>query len=107
MNDATAAREAAELARAALDGRIDILEACARIAPLQWRLPRVDPGVMETFVAIGSELDGKPVLAGVRQLWSPEALAQKDVGLQRYRSAVGDELKKALAALVVQLESSE
>jgi hypothetical protein len=102
MNDPEAVREALRLARAGLAGQMDLLEVCARLAPLHWRLPEVPQDVMDTFVGVGSEVDGKPITADVRTLWNPEALAHKDVGLARYRSSVEEEVKQSLSALLQQ-----
>jgi hypothetical protein len=104
VNDPAAVREAVELAYAGLDGRVDLLEVCARIEPLCSRLAGVRPAILDTFIAVGSELHGQPVVGNVRTLWSEEALAHREPGLVRYRAVVEHQVRTALAALVAVLD---
>jgi hypothetical protein len=77
----TPSEAAMRIARATLDGGYDPLLACRDLwavsAPLEAQVPGVPLEVLDTFMAIGSEVDGLP-LGPESQYWAPTALVERD-----------------------------
>ena len=75
---------AREIATRALAGGYDPLLACRDLAALRLQLLNIPEDVMDTFVAVASEVDVLPI-GDERQNWSPEALKKKDTQAENYR----------------------
>lgn len=101
-NDNDAFALAAGIAQRTLDGRYDLLLACRDLAALRLQLSNVPEDVMDTFVAVSSEVDALPI-GDERQHWSPEALRKKDAQAENYRVRVREVVNEALQELLMSL----
>jgi len=73
---------AREVAQAVLDGRTTVLEAARALVSLAHTDAIADVEDRRFIIAIESETDHLPV-GGVRKLWAPDALKDKDVEIAR------------------------
>jgi len=96
---------ATDVARRTLKGEYDLLLACRDLADLRGRLPGVSEEVMDTFVAVASEVDDLP-LGRERGQWSVEALAAKDADAEIYRKRVRGAVEEALSKVLMSLGGS-
>lgn len=85
-----------------LSGELDPLQACRDMVALRVGLPNVPESVMDTFIAVASEVDDLP-LGGERAEWSPDALKAKDAEAVDYRARVETVVRAAMKELVVAL----
>jgi hypothetical protein len=88
-----------------LAGEIGLIEGCRALSSMRWELWDDVRDRFIPFVAIDSETDDLPIGA-VRDLWEPNALALKDLEINRceqlYRTQVGE----ACTALIESLGPS-
>jgi hypothetical protein len=75
-------RKAREVAQAALDGRITVLEAVRALVSLAHTDAIADVGDRRLIIGIESETDDLPV-GEVRKLWAPSVLELKDAEIAR------------------------
>ena len=97
-------KRAGEVARRALRGEYDLLLACRDLAPLRSHLQGVPDDVVNTFVAVASEVDDLPIGAE-RRNWSLGALKANDIEAKKYREQVQDVVTEALRRLLAVLEN--
>lgn len=71
-------QRARDVAKAALEGQISILEAVRKLFPLAHTDAVCDEADRGLIIGIYSETDHLPV-GEVRRLWAPEALREKDI----------------------------
>jgi hypothetical protein len=105
--DSSRARQkAVRVARRALLGEYDLLLACRELASLRADLAEVPIAVLDTFIAVASEIDDLPVGAE-RRNWSLDALRTSDLAASKYRDTVRPVVTSALHSLLESLGQSE
>jgi hypothetical protein len=100
VRDAEALVRAKEIAQRTLGGEHDLLLACRDLADLRARLPQLPADLLDTFVAISSEVDDLPI-GCEREYWEANALAEKDREADDYRRMVAERVMEALRQLLL------
>lgn len=91
-------RRVAELARQILDGEIEVLGGCCKIASLRWEVEDWDQD-FKAFAVVLSETDHLPIGDEVLN-WSDEALVRKEPELKRSREWALETVRAQCASLV-------
>jgi hypothetical protein len=95
------------IARSVLNKEIGILDAASALLPLFRRLPETVPEEDFKFVvAIESETDDLP-LGRVRELWHPDALAEKDREIRRCEELWGEQFRAVCERILLRSQRSQ
>lgn len=100
VNDPGALKRARKIAEEALAGQRDLLVACCELAAMRSELYSVPDSVLDTFVAVASEVDDLPI-GSERRFWSSKALRNLDAEAREYRERVRDVVSDSLRKLVM------
>src|SRR5512134_860089 len=94
--DMEARLAAVAYAKAVLNDKIGIFDACLRLADLAPALVDnwIDDPDFVLFGGVACEVDGLPI-GRARQHWSAEALEREDRKLASYESAIKDQVREA------------
>ena len=99
VNAPGALERARQIAEEALGDQRDLLLACCELAAMRSQLHCLPDSILDTFVAVASEVDDLPI-GSERQLWSSEVRRNLDAEAREYqervRGVVTDSLRKLL-----------
>lgn len=90
-----AANETAHAARQMLDGELDLVEGCRKLAQLHHRSRAPDSDAILTVIGFASETDDLPIGAE-RERWAIDALKEKDRQRNEYMAQANGPLTEAL-----------
>lgn len=100
-----APERAIALARRVLRGELRVIEGCRALSSMRWEFGADMTDQFSPFVAIDSETDHLPVGA-VRNLWAVEALARKDLEIDRCEELYRTQALEACSVLIECLTSN-
>jgi hypothetical protein len=97
----TVQQRIAGVAASMLAGHLGLREGCREIVKLHWGLPDSDirdDDVM-TMLVVDDELETVP-MGAARELWAPEALAQRDQRAAKYLDLMREHILRSCQALI-------
>jgi hypothetical protein len=100
-----APERAIAMAKRVLAGELGVIEGCRALSSMRWEFGATMTDEFSPFVAIDSETDDLPVGA-VRDLWSVDALATKDLEIDRCEQLYRTQALEACSVLVERLRSN-
>jgi hypothetical protein len=97
----TVQHQIAGVAASMLAGQIGLREGCREIFKLHGRLPEPDnrDDDLMTMIAVDDELETVP-MGAVRELWAPEALAQREQRAAKYLDLMREHILRSCQALI-------
>jgi hypothetical protein len=93
------------LAKQFLAGQLGVIVASGRLSPLRHEVEAELAEALLVFTGIDSESDGLPI-GDVRQHWSPEALADKDLEITEVENFYRQSTTEAATRLLQLLETT-
>jgi hypothetical protein len=90
----------ATLAQEILDGKVDVLNGCARLVPMLNAAGLRDDLAFTVFTGVWSETDHLPFSADDRRNWAAEALKRKDEEIARAQAFYCDHVLAACRLLI-------